>query len=225
MKKVYSILAVAVLLFAANIAKAQTSVNFGYIQQSLAPTLNGNFANWEPNIGNGFFIGGSYNYAINKGLGVNVGVNLQLFTKSDTTAASVLGIVGGSLKNRYNEWAVSVPVFFNYNLPLGNSLKLKVFAGPIVGFTFSSKCNWEVNGNILGFSGQKEGEIDYLSDDRGDNALSPLSIAVAGGVGLDFNNVGVNVGYSYGLTDRYGKNDNVKSTYTRLFVGINYNLK
>lgn len=225
MKKVFSILAVAGLMIAGNLAQAQTtSFNAGYMQQTLTTTRNGNSVTVEPNIKNGFFVGGNYNYSLQKGLGLSVGLDLQYFTKSDTTAGNVAGAVGASWENHYNELALSAPIFLNYSLPLGSSLKLKLYAGPVIGYTFFSKYSYKWNVNILGISNSGDGEVDYLSDDRGDNALSPFSVAVAGGVGLDFNQYGINLGYSYGLTDRYNSNDNVKSTYTRIFVGLSYNL-
>ena len=224
MKKINCMLMAVVMMMAVQSVKAQSaSFNAGYIQQSLTTTLNDNSVDLEPNLKNGLYVGVSGRYNLKAGLGVSLGVNAEYFTKSDTTAGNLGGVLGAKWENHYNELALSVEAFLDYRLALG-SATLKVFAGPVLGASMLSKYSWKWSANVLGVSAGDSGELDYLSEDRGNNRLNRLNLAVAGGVGIDFGTIGLNAGYSYGLSDRYNQSDNLKSTTGRLFVGLNYNL-
>lgn len=225
MKKLFALATIAVALFVGK-AGAQITVNAGYLNQTVnsSYTIGSTTVTNDPISINGAFVGSRINREIKGNLGISAGVNIEFYTKGDTLAGGVGGLIGGSVRNRHSELSLEVPVFLNYRLPVGK-MNLKVYAGPVLGMGLYNKTVTTTTVTVLGNTTTDETTTDFLSNGLGDDDLGRTNVAVAAGVGLDFSTMGINVGYSYGLTDMYPNSNSLKGSYTRLFVGMNFNIK
>ena len=125
MKKIIITLALAAMT--AVCANAQIIVSAGYQHNSNVETIGSNSVT-EPS--DGFYVEGTYNYSIAKGLGVMFGIGAEYSIETSTTT---VGSLSGNLK--YTSLDLYVPVILNYKYDFSNALAIGVMAGPSFGYT------------------------------------------------------------------------------------------
>lgn len=166
----------------------------------------------------GFFAGVTYNYGIDKDLGVAFGLQGCYNTKTPTGSANFV-VVSGNDKSTTTQMLLDVPVLLNYSLPLG-SAKLTAFAGPTFSYALYGNTHVTTTTTILGTSSTTETDFS-MYDDNSNN--SRLDITAAFGLQFQYSDFRLFGGYRIGLS---GLNtaDNVNTTSSGLFVGVGYNL-
>ncbi len=197
------------MLIGAN-AFAQASVGVGFVN-STDNYKSGSTKN-NTNL-NGFYAGFAYNVPLAGSLSVAPGVYYTLVTKSD--ANSFAGIA--STKTDVQEHYLSVPVMFNYTLfSVSDGISAKLYAGPTFAYGIASKD--KISGNIAGFSGDTT--IDNYDEDYNYNRFD---VMVGGGLAVDFYDlVRFNVGYDYGLLNRYTGDADITRHRSQIRVGVAY---
>lgn len=210
MKKVFTtILAASMMLIGAN-AFAQASIDVGFVNS----TDNYKTGSTKNNTNlNGFYVGAAYNVPLAESLSVAPGIYYTLVTKSN--ANSYAGIV--STKSDVQEHYLSVPVMFNYTLfSLSDGISAKLYAGPTFAYGIASKD--KISGSIAGFSGDTT--IDNYDDSYNYNRFD---VMVGGGLAVDFYDmVRFNVGYDYGLLNRYTGDADITRHRSQFRLGVAY---
>ena len=178
MKKVFAI--AAALLMLATAANAQ-SFGAGYVQSTQKMNSTSSTAN-------GFYAGFGYSAEIMSGLSLNPGIYYEFLTSS----ASYFGVAGSKTTEHY----ANVPLHLSFAIPIAPTFKFFVYGGPTASVGIAST----TKGDILGREGKP------INNYEGDN-YSRFDILAGAGAGIEvMNKFRVNVGYDWGLLDRY-KND------------------
>lgn len=220
MKKAFVFIAVAAAMLAAGTAKAQLGVHFGYapVMQSAETTSGDNTTTSTFNM-DGYILGVTYNYAINKDLGVAFGLQGRYNTKKTTESDNYWGVVSGSGTYTYTQFLIDVPVLFNFSIDLGSRAKLLPFVGPTFSYALSGNTHVSTT-NSVAFVGSSSSENDYPW--YGDNSNNErLDISATLGLELRFSDFRVYGGYRMGLLDLNTK-ENVKTTTSGIFIGAGY---
>lgn len=224
MKKFFAIAAVAVA-FLMGSANAQVYVNLGGFSQSVLTSATiGNTTLKDSTAHIGFNAGGMFNYKIKGGLGIAAGAQISYVGYTDTLLDnSILGqTIKSSTKN--TQVALEIPVMVTYSFPLGNALKLAVFAGPVVNYGLVHKAVTTTTTSGL-INSTTTAEVNhYDADKMNDNVYSKLSLSAVAGLSATFNQWGVHAGYNFGATDILGQNDNATMNINRVFFGLSYQL-
>ncbi len=209
MKKILSTLFAASMMLLGTAAIAQPSIGAGYLN-STDKTKSGSTTN-STNL-SGFYLGGSYNINLGGSLNVAPGLYYSLLTKSD--ANDYYGFA--STKVDVTEHYLSVPVMFNLGLPLADGIIGRVYAGPTLAYGLAS--NTKVKGTVVGFS--TDSTVDNYDDDYN---YGRFDILLGGGVAIEFYDiVRFNVGYDYGLVNRYTGDGDITRHRAQLNVGVAY---
>ncbi len=207
MKKVLTIAAVAVAMFFAGSTQAQKgnlSVNIGYAPQTFNTVTT--ILNSETKSSmdmTGFFAGVSYTSAVTSNLGLTVGLQARYNYGNEENAL---------LKFNHSQFLVDVPVMLSFGLPLGNDIRLGIFAGPAL--SFAVKGETKIVGKISG----NDDDEDWYED--GDDRQR-FDISGAAGLSLQFRTIRLYGGYRMGFLD-LNKINNIKTTTQGLFVGLGY---
>lgn len=215
MKKIVTIALAAVMMLAGTNAFAQLSVGAGYLNSTLNKSNNGTAL--APETSNGFYVGGSYNIHLVKGLGVAPGIYYSMIGSKQTNSYGALG----SLTGNFTEHAVNVPVNFNYGFDL-RDVKFLVFAGPTFQYGLSSKVKYDVSGiaaNLLKAAGlSSTGVLDNYKE----NVYSPFNIYLGGGLGAELaEKLQITVGFDYGLMN-ISKADKTVAHRYNIKLGVAY---
>ena len=203
MKKIVTIALAAIMMLAGTNAFAQLSVGAGYLNSTLNKSYNGTAL--DPETSNGFYVGGSYNIHLVKGLGVAPGIYYSMLAgKSKTTYG------GFTLADHtFTEHAINVPVNFNYGIDL-RDVKFLVFAGPTFQYALSS----QYKGQVLG--------VDHVVDSFKDMNHSPFNIYLGGGLGAELaEKLQITVGFDYGLMN-ISKADKTVAHRYNIKLGVAY---
>ena len=220
MKKTLAIVACAVAMLLAGKVNAQLGINVGYAPVTLSTAVtSGNTTTKTSSEMNGFFAGVTYNYGINKDLGVAFGLQGRYNTKTSTGSANFV-VISGNDKSTTTQILLDVPVLVNYSLPLGSSAKLTAFVGPTFSFAVYGNTHVTTTTTILGNTSTSENDYAMYGDNSTNNRLD---ITAAFGLQFQYSDFRLFGGYRFGLTD-LNTNDNVKTTSSGLFVGLGYNL-
>ena len=212
MKKLKSLLVLAVMAVAGLNVSAKAGIEAGYMNMSY--TLSGDgFKVSNPSL-NGFYVGVSDDIRLVAGLGIRVGLNYSYTAdKSARSFIEELGMKGTSEKDHY----LNVPLRVRYNFTLvPKVLKIQAYAGPVfsVGlshtqsFDFQATINDETLGGSLKYNyytGKfKSDAIDSAElEDSGLPTYKRFDVAMGGGVGIELINlIEVKVGYDWGLSER-----------------------
>lgn len=208
MKKIVTILSAAMMLLAGTSAFAQLSVGAGYVN-SVDYTKIGNEST-KSTTGNGFYAGVSYTAPLPAGFSFTPGLYYEFLT-ADVAAGNSLFVIGG----RETEHYINVPLDFSYGFDLSRDLHFFVFAGPTVNVGLASTT--KVSAASAGISAQIGVINNYDGNDYG-----RFDIMLGGGIGLEFRkNFRVNIGYDFGLLNRYtGKASNNSLHSNRLAAGL-----
>lgn len=214
MKKIFTTIFAASMMLVGTAALAQPSIGVGFAN-STDKWKSGNTT--TTNNLSGFYVGGSYNINLVGALNVAPGVFYSLLTKSDADN------FGGfyDIKADVTEHYLSVPVMFNAGLNLADGIVGRIYAGPTLAYGLASnnKINHTVTIPVLGTfnSGDK---INNYDDD---NNYRRFDIMLGGGVAVDFfDMVRFNVGYDYGLVNRYSGDGDITRHRGQLNVGVAY---
>ncbi len=190
-------------------ALAQPSIGVGFVN-STEKTKSGSTSNSTSL--NGFSVGASYNINLAGALNVAPGLYYTLLTKSD--ADNFLGVLDTNVD--VTEHYLSVPVMFNAGLPIADGIVGRIYAGPTLAYGLAS--NTKVKGSVAGISA--DSKINNYDDDYN---YGRFDVMLGGGVAVDFFDiVRFNVGYDYGLVNRYTGDADLTRHRSQLTVGVSY---
>lgn len=237
MKKVFSFVALAAALMFAGQAYAQLSVNAGYTSKSMKyhyKITNGSNTYAQDttlSFGGGFFVGGSYNYALSDNIGISGGLYFSYNTRTETDSQTALGVTTDT-KDVVTMMDLNIPILANYKLDLGGDLSVFAFVGPNIqyGLSANDKSEVTVSGSpIAALNGTTTHEDNLYVKEDGDGdawTLNRFDIGVMVGLGLQYQNFRLEAGYNMGLLNRttYNPNENEELTmnFSNLFVGLGY---
>ena len=217
MKKILTIIAVAIAMLATGTASAQTFLTLGYAPQTIKTT-----GNTVDSIAlNGFSVGINQNLPISGMLDVSVGLNARYsFAKKERNLN--LGILGNAQATaEYSQLLLDIPVLINYSIELGTDMHVTLFAGPTVSFALAGKTTWSGNASVLGaLNLGTDGEDDWY--DEGSN-ISRFDLGGTIGVALNFAQFGVYGGYNLGLLNLSTANNTTRKA-SNFFIGVNYGI-
>lgn len=189
-------------------AIAQPSLGIGYLNST--DKVKSGSTTKTTNL-NGFYVGGSYNINLAGSFGVAPGLQYGLATKSD--ADSYFGI---NTNVDVTEHYLSIPVMFNAGLTFADGIVGRVYAGPSLAYGIAS--DTKVKGSIAGFS--KDTKINNYGDDY---HYGRFDVMLGGGVAVEFfDMVRFNVGYDYGLVNRYTGDGDITRHRSQFNIGVAY---
>ena len=189
-------------------AIAQPSLGIGYLNST--DKVKSGSTTKTTNL-SGFYVGGSYNINLAGSFGVAPGLYYGLATKSD--ADSYFGI---NTNVDVTEHYLSIPVMFNAGLTFADGIVGRIYAGPSLAYGIAS--DTKVKGSIAGFS--KDTKINNYGDDY---HYGRLDVMLGGGVAVEFfDMVRFNVGYDYGLVNRYTGDGDMTRHRSQFNIGVAY---
>lgn len=189
-------------------AIAQPSLGIGYLNST--DKVKSGSTTKTTNL-SGFYVGGSYNINLAGSFGVAPGLYYGLATKSD--ADSYFGI---NTNVDVTEHYLSIPVMFNAGLTFADGIVGRVYAGPSLAYGIAS--DTKVKGSIAGFS--KDTKINNYGDDC---HYGRFDVMLGGGVAVEFfDMVRFNVGYDYGLVNRYTGDGDITRHRSQFNIGVAY---
>lgn len=207
MKKFFSTLLAASLMLIGTQAFAQGSINGGYLNSSQSHE-NGKSTN-----SNGFYVGGSANIALARGLGFAPGIYYSMLFNKNAAGTTFAGIdISGA--SSFKEHAINVPVYLNWGTDLANDTRVFVFGGPTAQYILSSTN--KLSGGIGSWS------ADTTLDNIKDGHLNPFNVYVGGGLGVTVAAFQITVGYDYGLMNLYKGDNAAKSHRSNLKIGVGF---
>ena len=215
MKKLFSIISLAIAMFAINVVNAQGSIHAGYVQNNListytVPVLNTTY--YDTLTRPGAYVGFNYNIPLaGDKLGLTVGASVEYYAKKDSTILYY---------RKFQQLDLVVPVYLNYSIPFGSNNTFTIFGGPTLGLGLMNKSTYtgRVTGAIT--------ENNYFDNQDATNEeyyRERFTWALTGGVRFNFGGFGLHAGYTYGMSDNFSS-ANTKGTSKRIFVGANINL-
>lgn len=208
MKKVFSFILAASMMLIGTAAIAQPSLGIGYLNST--DKVKSGSTTKTTNL-SGFYVGGSYNINLAGSFGVAPGLYYGLATKSD--ADSYFGI---NTNVDVTEHYLSIPVMFNAGLTFADGIVGRIYAGPSLAYGIAS--DTKVKGSIAGFS--KDTKINNYGDDY---HYGRLDVMLGGGVAVEFfDMVRFNVGYDYGLVNRYTGDGDMTRHRSQFNIGVAY---
>lgn len=217
MKKILTIIAVAIAMLASGTASAQPFITLGFTPQTIKTTGN----TIDSIALNGFALGINENLPINGALDISIGLHARYsFAKKERNLN--LGILGNAQATaEYSQLLLDIPVLLNYGFDLGRDISIILFAGPTASFALAGKTTWSGNANVLGaLNLGTDGEDDWY--DEGSN-ISRFDLGGTIGVALNFLQFGVYCGYNIGLLNLSTASNTTRKAST-FFIGANYNL-
>lgn len=208
MKKVFSFILAASMMLIGTAAIAQPSLGIGYLNST--DKVKSGSTTKTTNL-SGFYVGGSYNINLAGSFGVAPGLYYGLATKSD--ADSYFGI---NTNVDVTEHYLSIPVMFNAGLTFADGIVGRIYAGPSLAYGIAS--DTKVKGSIAGFS--KDTKINNYGDDH---HYGRFDVMLGGGVAVEFfDMVRFNVGYDYGLVNRYTGDGDITRHRSQFNIGVAY---
>ena len=200
MKKIFTIVAAALLFACA--ANAQTYANLGY-GYGMNKVQFGSLES-DTTGSNAIMAGISHNFGIAGNFGIEAGINYM----HDWSWASLDGRKSGAM-SRYD--GINVPVLFNYAFPLASDFSVKVLLGPKAFCGISDKTTTYVNS-----------EKGYTVDNYEDKDNSRFGLSGSVGVAGEWcNKFRFMLGYDLGITD-LSKSDNILRKQNMLTFTLGY---
>lgn len=211
MKKIITTLFAASMMLLATVAFAQPSIGVGFANS----TDKCKSGNTTTNNLSGFYVGGNYNINLAGALNVAPGIYYSLLTKSDASYAGM-----ADLKVDVTEHYISVPVMFNAGLAFADGIVGRIYAGPTLAYGLASNSKYTASATIPVIGTVSKGDKVNNYDD---SDYSRFDIMLGGGVAVDFfDMVRFNIGYDYGLVNRYSGGGDVTRHRSQLSVGVAY---
>lgn len=209
MKKV--LLTIALVAAAATSAFAQPTLGAGYVNNQATTTVGNSISTSTTN---GFYVEGGYGIPLAGAFSVTPAIRYTFLGSSKDNGIVVFGqSLSGSSK--LIEHYVGIPIMLDYGFDIGGVAKISLFAGPTFNYGVSSKLTTSASANILGISLGTGNSVSDLYDGGNYNRFDVL---VGGGIGVEIENVGLKVGYHYGVLDRYAS-DNSSLHDAQLLIG------
>ena len=207
MKKIYLIIAAAVMFFAVE-ANAQIGVGIGYnMVHNVQKSLDGD----SDGILNGLYVEGTYDLNfLEKSWGeLGIEPGLRFTFAGEKESAEVLGIVGKVFEN---EVYLDLPILVKYSYDL-SVVKLSAFAGPVLSCGLSSVTKVKIGENVT--------TTNYYGDN---SVYGRFDVKFGVGLGATVkDNVQAKIGYNAGLLNRYTGNLTNFSLRTGVFyIGIGF---
>jgi opacity protein-like surface antigen len=209
MKKFTVILTAALMLLAGTQANAQMSIGAGYVN-SVESSKISKTANPSNYALNGFYAGLGYTIPVVGGLNFTPGVYYEFLTLTTTIRDELAGV-----SRKVTEHYINVPLTFSFGVKLTDGFRLFAYAGPTAAIGLASTTQYEGNlGSIA--AGTTIDNYDKNND------YGRFNILVGGGLGFEIAEmIRLNVGYEWGLLNRYtGGDENLSIRDTRLTAGV-----
>ena len=213
MKKVFSFILAASMMLIGTAAIAQPSLGIGYLNST--DKVKSGSTTKTTNL-SGFYVGGSYNINLAGSFGVAPGLYYGLATKSD--ANSFGGIL--DTKADVTEHYLSIPVMFNAGLTITDGIVGRIYAGPTLAYGIASNLKNTASASIpvLGTVSKGDKVNNYDDSDYG-----RFDVMLGGGVAVEFfDMVRFNVGYDYGLVNRYTGDGDMPRHRSQFNIGVAY---
>lgn len=180
MKKFLALAAVIALFSTA--ANAQASIEVGYLNPSTVKSATEPVDFTSTTKLNGAYVGFDYNFKITKNFGIAPGVFYSWATgKNEDGKIDILKDYG-----KVTQQYIGIPVNLTFGFNLADDMRISVYAGPTFSYGLKDMAD----------------DVD-LYENLGE-LYNKFNISVGGGFAFDFaNDFRINLGYSYGITDRY----------------------
>lgn len=207
MKKIMTVLAASVMMFAGANAFAQVSVGGGYVnlEHTYKASKDSKASSSQMN---GAYVGVDMNIPIVSFLSFEPSLQYQAtFSKSERE------FLGVKYDGTYSEHYINLPLNLRFNLPLADDLKLFAYAGPTLSY-----------GLVSTFKGKlSAGEASTTSTTNlyksGDYNRFNAQVGVGAGIEA-LESLKIKVGYDFGVFDRM-KGDAIQRT-SRVHIGLAY---
>jgi hypothetical protein len=228
MKRALKAVLVVALAAVATNASAQLGIKAGYVSSS--DKLKANSVTISPSGQNGFLVGINYDIALSSwGLSIRPGVNYT-YIGGESAASTVIGFLGINMKER--EHALGIPIDFKYAYAFNNGLKLYAFAGPRFNMGLVAGISYSEDGDktsINPYTGKVKYtyfEGDSETEDMDETIYNRFDMQLGLGAGVQYKALSMEVGYDWGLLNRFDDDITERSTVTlkrgQLFVGLGY---
>ena len=198
MKKALAIVALIAAMFVAGNLQAQTTINVGYAPETFS------YGNSSHNF-QGFYAGLTQNVGLYKGIGVAVGGQFRMNTRS--TSNTLLGV---TTTTKEKQFLVDVPMLINYGISINRDITVTPFVGPMLTFALAGNTKYTV------------GSTSRTDNWYGDNSgMNRFNLNVVFGANVRFKQLNLHGGYRIGLIDQI-KRDNGTLNTSGIFVGLGY---
>lgn len=208
MRKV--LLSLTSMMLVVSTAFAQIQVGAGYLNSADRVKANED-ADANTTYLNGFYVGGGYSFRIVEGLKVTPGLYYAFAMRNDADQIGPLNLKG-DVKEHY----LNVPVMLSYGYGFTPDCKVFAYAGPTFSVGLSSRTT--LSANVLGFA--KDTELDNYDEDYD---YSRVDCLLVGGLGMDlFKHYRIQVGYDFGLVNRYSGDGDPIRHRNQFTAGVAY---
>lgn len=216
MKKLFTLVAFATIMFAAGTANAQLSVNGGFMSgiASSQFKFTNPVTNKEEkrdtaiNAGVGVYAGLSYNLNFTEHWGVAPGIYINYIGKSEEK----------TLATYYTDMVdINVPILFNYKRDFTSSFGIMGFVGPNICYGLSATYT------VKDKNTNNTDKTDLYKNDAttGEPYYTRTDLGLVVGIGVHFNAFQIQTGFNFGLLDRE-PNKNVTTNFHQYFVGVGF---
>lgn len=122
----------------------------------------------------------------------------------------------GAVERTYNPMYLQIPIHVGYKLPFTNSFNCSLHVGPYLSYGVGGKIKTEVSGKV---SDMEDSEIDFFGTEES-GGFRRFDFGLGLGVGAEFGNVLVELGYDLGLANiSYIKDNKVKNMNAYFTLG------
>lgn len=235
MRKTYAFIFFIVALLFATQSFAQLSVNVGYANR----TMNSHYYRSNSKVpadeaimplGNGFYAGFTYNYALSKEMGVSAGLYYTYSKKIREGSSESSSGVLYEVKEDTTMKDINLPILFNYKYCISDDLSLFAFAGPNiqVGISALVKQTIKTSGYPDRYmNGTHHGKLELYEPFEGGGAgFTRFDVGAMVGLGVQYKHIRLEAGYNMGLLERTRSKDRngevLRWNFNLLFVGVGY---
>ena len=198
MKKALAIVALIAAMFVAGNVQAQTTIYGVYAPEKFS--LSNSSYNFQ-----GFGVGLAQNFVLSKGIGVAVGAQFRMNTRSDSQT-----YLGVTAKLTETQTLIDVPIMLNYQISINQDIKVSPFVGPIVSLALSGKSTISV--------GSSERTENWYET----SLMNRFNLYAVIGADIKYSHFNLFGGYRIGLLDLDTSDGTLKTN--GLFVGLGYTL-
>lgn len=213
MKKVLqaSLMAVA-LLVGSNVSAQDSPIQLGVKAGVNLSNFGGDVEGTKAKVGFNAGVTLDYNFTPN----VALLTGLEFTTKGAKSKEYEVEEMGikGSAKASTTAMFIQLPVHVGYKLPVTETMKVVFHAGPYAAYGIGGKDKTEIT--INGKTAEEK------TDTFGKEALKKFDFGVGIGAGLEFGQIGVGLGWDFGLADLNRGDGSVKTQNGYLSLGYKF---
>lgn len=143
-------------------------------------------------------------------VGLRVSSSIPLFVESGLYY-SERGAKEGNLKVSHNN--LEIPLLIKYGFKVHDDVAILPFLGPVFAYGVSGKLKYEV--------GSEKVEVSAFDEDKWD-ALKRANMGFKLGCGVEYNNLYLELGYQFGITDISKIDAEVRSNAFFMNLGVNF---